>query len=763
MNREEARKKAEALVADMTLEEKAEQLKYGAPALKRLGIPAYNWWNEGLHGVARAGQATVFPQAIGMGATFDADLVKEMADVIATEGRAKYNAYSGKEDRDIYKGLTFWSPNVNIFRDPRWGRGHETYGEDPYLTSRLGVAFVEGLQGDGETLKAAACAKHFAVHSGPEAVRHEFDAEATPKDMEETYLPAFQALVQEAGVEAVMGAYNRTNGEPCCGSPKLQKILREDWGFEGHFVSDCWAIRDFHEHHMVTKNARESAALAINNGCDLNCGNTYLHILGAVQDGLVSEETITEAAVRLFTTRYLLGLFDGSEYDAIPYTEVESPAHLALAEKAAQESFVLLKNNGILPLDKTKLKTVGVIGPNANSRAALVGNYHGTASRYITILEGLQDYLGDDVRVLTSTGCELFRDRTENLAFPADRLSEAKIVADNSDVVVLCVGLDETLEGEEGDTGNSYASGDKIDLQLPQVQRDLMEAIKETGKPVVLCLMAGSDIDLSYASENFDAVIQLWYPGAQGGKAAAKVLFGEVSPSGKLPVTFYESLNELPEFTDYRMAGRTYRYMKGKAQYPFGYGLTYGDVCVTGAVIAGCEDAEKESTGKAVEDRNMGTGNAEIGYAGNEEGVTDNKKKSIKAAGQPEQTEAACESGSKSSDRGFDPQALTVLADICNAGTHATDEVLQVYVKNHDCADPDKHPELCAFARIHLDAGEKKQIRIPVGHRALTVVGEDGIRRDDGKSYTFYVGCSQPDARSEELTGKRAVEIAYRR
>lgn len=763
MNREEARKKAEALVGKMTLEEKAEQLKYGAPALKRLGIPAYNWWNEGLHGVARAGQATVFPQAIGMAATFDTDMVKEMADVVATEGRAKYNAYSGKNDRDIYKGLTFWSPNVNIFRDPRWGRGHETYGEDPYLTSRLGVAFVEGLQGDGETMKAAACAKHFAVHSGPEAVRHEFDAEATPKDMEETYLPAFQALVQEAGVEAVMGAYNRTNGEPCCGSPKLQKILREDWGFEGHFVSDCWAIRDFHEHHMVTKNIRESAALAINNGCDLNCGNTYLHILGAVQDGLVSEETITEAAIRLFTTRYLLGLFDGSEYDSIPYTEVESPAHLALAEKAAEESFVLLKNNGLLPLDKSKIKTIGVIGPNANSRAALVGNYHGTASRYVTVLEGLQDYLGEDVRVLTSIGCELFRDRTENLAFPADRLSEAKIVADNSDVVVLCVGLDETLEGEEGDTGNSYASGDKVDLQLPQVQRDLMEAVKETGKPVVLCLMAGSDIDLSYASENFDAVLQLWYPGAQGGKAAAKVLFGEVSPSGKLPVTFYESLDELPEFTDYHMAGRTYRYMKGKAQYPFGYGLTYGDVRVTGAEIAGCEDGEKESTGKAVEDRNVRTGNAEIGYAGNEEGVADNKKKSIKAAGQSEQTEAAFGCGSKSSDGGFDSQALTILADICNAGTHATDEVLQIYVKNHDCADPDKHPELCAFARVHLDAGEKKQIRIPVGHRALTVVGEDGIRRDDGKSYTFYVGCSQPDTRSEELTGKRAVEIAYRK
>lgn len=709
MNRKEARKKAEALVGKMTLEEKAEQLKYGASAVKRLGVPAYNWWNEGLHGVARAGQATVFPQAIGMGATFDTELVKEMADVVATEGRAKYNAYSGKNDRDIYKGLTFWSPNVNIFRDPRWGRGHETYGEDPYLTSRLGVAFVEGLQGDGETMKAAACAKHFAVHSGPEAVRHEFDAEATPKDMEETYLPAFQALVQEADVEAVMGAYNRTNGEPCCASPKLQKILRKDWGFEGHFVSDCWAIRDFHEHHMVTKNARESAALAINTGCDLNCGNTYLHILGAVQDGLVTEETITEAAIRLFTTRYLLGLFDGSEYDAIPYTEVESPAHLALAEKAAQESFVLLKNNGILPLDKTKLKTVGVIGPNANSRAALVGNYHGTASRYITILEGLQDYLGDDVRVLTSTGCELFRDRTENLAFPADRLSEAKIVADNSDVVVLCVGLDETLEGEEGDTGNSYASGDKTDLQLPQVQRDLVEAIKETGKPVILCLMAGSDIDLSYASEHFDAVLQLWYPGAQGGKAAAKVLFGEVSPSGKLPVTFYETLDELPEFTDYHMEGRTYRYMKGKAQYPFGYGLTYGDVQVTGA---GIEETEKTSD-------------------------TDGKE--------------------------FDPAALTVTAEVYNAGKYATDEVLQVYVKNHDSAEDGKHPELCAFVRIHLKPGEKKQVCIPVGHRALTIVGEDGVRRDDGHSYTFYVGCSQPDARSEELTGKKTVEIAYER
>ena len=588
MNREEARKKAEALVAQMTLEEKASQLKYDAPAIKRLGIPAYNWWNEGLHGVARAGQATVFPQAIGLGATFDTDLIGEIADTIATEARAKYNAVSKKGDRDIYKGLTLWSPNVNIFRDPRWGRGHETYGEDPYLTSRLGVAFVKGLQGNGKTMKAAACAKHFAVHSGPEAVRHEFNAVASKKDMTETYLPAFKALVEEAGVEAVMGAYNRTNGEVCCGSPSLQKILRGDWGFKGHFVSDCWAVRDFHEHHGVTVTAKESAAMAINNGCDLNCGNTYLHILKAYQAGLVTEETITKSAVRLFTTRYLLGMFDGSEYDTIPYTEVESKEHLALSEKASVESMVLLKNNGILPLKKESVKTIGIIGPNADSRAALAGNYHGTASRYRTIQEGIQDYVGGEIRVLTSVGCHLWQEKTENLAVAGDRLAEAAVVADESDVVILCVGLDETLEGEEGDTGNSYASGDKESLKLPQSQIDLMEAMAGSGKPVVLCLMAGSDIDMSYAAEKFDAVMVLWYPGSQGGKAAAKILFGENSPSGKLPVTFYESLEELPEFTDYSMKGRTYRYMEGKAQFPFGYGLTYSNVKVENAEVRQC-------------------------------------------------------------------------------------------------------------------------------------------------------------------------------
>lgn len=594
MRRDIAVKKAEELVAQMTLEEKAGQLTYGAPAIPRLGIPAYNWWNEALHGVARAGQATVFPQAIGLAAAFDEEMMETIADTIATEGRAKYNAYSAEGDRDIYKGLTFWSPNVNIFRDPRWGRGHETYGEDPYLSAKLGVAFVKGLQGDAEVMKAAACAKHYAVHSGPEAIRHEFDAVASPKDMEETYLPAFEALVKEAGVESVMGAYNRTNGEPCCGSETLiQKILREKWGFKGHFVSDCWAIKDFHEHHMVTVTAKESAAMAINAGCDLNCGNTYLHVLRACLDGLVTEETITQAAVRLFTTRYLLGLFDGSEYDQIPYEVVECKEHIELAEQTAEKSFVLLKNDGILPLKKETLKTIGVIGPNADSRAALVGNYHGTATEYITILEGIKRYVGDESRVLYSIGSELFKDRTENLAYPDDRIAEAKIVAKHSDVVILCVGLDETLEGEEGDTGNSYASGDKVSLKLPESQIRLMEAVKETGKPVVLCLMAGSDIDMGYASENFQAVVQLWYPGAQGGKAAARMLFGEASLFGKLPVTFYETLEELPDFTDYTMKGRTYRYMTEKAQYPFGYGLNYGKVAAVSAVAEQIEENVK--------------------------------------------------------------------------------------------------------------------------------------------------------------------------
>ena len=705
MERQEARHKAKELVNQMTLEERASQLRYDAPAIKRLGIPAYNWWNEALHGVARAGTATVFPQAIGMAAAFDEELIGEIAGCIATEGRAKYNEYSAHGDRDIYKGLTFWSPNVNIFRDPRWGRGHETYGEDPYLTSRLGVAFVKGLQGDGEVMKAAACAKHYAVHSGPEGIRHEFNVNPDPKDMEETYLAAFEALVKEAGVEAVMGAYHRVNGKPCSGSEELlQDILRDKWGFQGHVVSDCWAIRDFHENHMVTSTAPESAAMAINAGCDVNCGNTYLHILTAYNQGLVTEETITEAAVRLFTTRYMLGLFDSSEYDKIPYEVVECKEHMELSEKIARESIVLLKNNGILPLNERKIQTIGVIGPNANSRKALIGNYHGTSSEYVTLLEGIRACVGDQVRILYSDGCDLFKDRTENLAFAGDRLSEARIVAEHSDVVILCVGLDETLEGEEGDTGNSYASGDKEDLLLPKSQRKLMEAVADTGKPVVLCLMTGSAMDMGYADEHFDAVLQLWYPGARGGKSAADILFGKASPSGKLPVTFYESDAKLPEFTDYHMKGRTYRYLEGKAMYPFGYGLTYGDVEVTEAHIQGSVDWKD-------------------------------------ALEKPTET------------------AFTVTLKAGNGGAFDTDEVLQLYLQNTDSSYAVKNPALCGFKRVHIKASEMIECTIEVKKRALTVVNEKGERILDGNNFILYAGISQPDERSRELTGKGCIEI----
>ena len=580
MTREHAKQLAEELVGRMTVEEMAGQLRFDAPAIERLGIPAYNWWNEALHGLARGGTATSFPQAIGMAAMFDDELLQKIASAIADEARAKYNALSAEGDRDIYHGLTMWSPNVNIFRDPRWGRGHETYGEDPYLTSRLGAAFVRGLQGEGESLKTSACAKHFAAHSGPEALRHSFNALVSPKDMEETYLPAFRTLVCDAGVESVMGAYNRTNGEPCCASEALMQKLRGEWGFQGHFVSDCWAIRDFHENHKITASPVESVTKALKAGCDLNCGCTYQHIMHAYELGLVTEEDIRRCAVRLFTTRFLLGILggEGSEYDAIPYDVIECEEHLALAHRAALRSCVLLKNDGLLPLDPDAGETIGVIGPNANSRSALIGNYHGTASRYVTVLEGIQDLTAGRCRILYSQGCALSEDRVEPLAQADDRIAEAVAVAKNSDKVILVLGLDETLEGEEGDTGNSYYSGDKADLLLPAPQRALLSRVLALGKPTVVILMAGSAIDLSEAQEKADAVLLSWYPGASGGRAVAELLFGNESPSGKLPVTFYrnDALAHMPAFTDYSMRGRTYRYFRETPLYPFGYGLSYG-------------------------------------------------------------------------------------------------------------------------------------------------------------------------------------------
>ena len=699
MNRKEAEERAVHLVDQMTVEEMASQLRYDAPAIERLHIPAYNWWSEGLHGVARAGTATVFPQAIGLAATFDPVLIEKIGDTIATEARAKYNAASAHGDRDIYKGLTIWSPNVNIFRDPRWGRGHETYGEDPYLTSRLGESFVKGLQGDGSYLKTAACAKHFAVHSGPEKERHHFDAKTTRKDMWETYLPAFQACV-EAGVESVMGAYNRTNGEPCCANTYLmEEVLRGKWHFEGHYVSDCWAIKDFHENHKVTRNAEESAYLALEKGCDLNCGCTYREIMPAYKKGDLPLSLIRRAAIRLFTTRFLLGMFDKTEYDEIPYETIACKEHLALAKKAAEESIVLLKNDGILPLKKKKGMTIGVIGPNADSREALIGNYHGTPPRYITVLEGIQDYLGEDGRVLYAQGCHLYKDREEALAQPDDRISEAVSCAEHADVVVLCLGLDETLEGEEGDTGNSYASGDKLDLLLPPPQQRLLEAVAKTKKPFIVCLLAGSAMDLNFADQEAAAILQAFYPGAEGGREVARLLFGEYSPSGKLPVTIYRDLTEMPAFTDYTMRGRTYRYLTKKPLYPFGYGLTYRE-CVREEI-----QPEKEYT-----------------Y---EDAVKD---------------------------------GIEIKVHVENRGSYDTEEVLQGYVK---VQSPNEvlHPKLGVFARIHIKAGEGQWISLHISKTAFSTVTEDGERVYDGKKAQIFIGFGQPDERTAELLGVNSLSF----
>ncbi|MDF2540632.1 MAG: glycosyl hydrolase [Herbinix sp.] len=689
--------RAKKLAMEMTLEEKTTQLRYISPAIQRLGIPAYNWWNEALHGVARAGVATSFPQAIGLASIFDEAFMEKIADAISTEGRAKYNESIRKEDRDIYKGLTFWCPNINIFRDPRWGRGHETFGEDPFLTARLGVSYIRGIQGDKEYLKAAACAKHFAVHSGPEQGRHEFNSIVSKKDLYETYLPAFEAAVKEAKVEGVMGAYNRTNGEPCCGSNTLlREILRGQWGFDGYIVSDCGAIADFHEHHRVTSTAEESAAMALSAGCDLNCGNIYLYVWKAVQDGLITEEQVTSAVEHLLTTRFRLGMFDQTEFDTIPYEVVECKEHLALSEEAARKSMVLLKNNGILPLKKEELKTIGVIGPNANSRDALKANYFGTSSRYITALEGIQDEAGENIRVLYSEGSQLIRSTAEGGALPNDRLKEALSVAERSDVVILCMGLDASLEGEEGDASNEYCAGDRMSLSLPKAQLDLIEAIAGLHKPTILCNMVGSATDLRFAHEHFDAVLQVWYPGARGGKALADLLFGHCSPSGKLPVTFYHSVDDLPDFTDYAMKDRTYRYMTKEAFYPFGFGLTYSQVMCKEAKILGTIEPDQE---------------------------------------------------------------IELQVKVENIGDFDTEEVIEVYIKVEELAYAVPNYSLCGFKRVSLKKGEEKEVIIRIPYSSLEVVDENGERRVDSGKFTLYSGLCQPDSRSVSLYGQKPLEL----
>ena len=692
----ETKEYAKKLVSQMTLDEKMSQMLYDSPAIERLGIPEYNWWNEALHGVARAGEATMFPQAIGMAAAFDDKMLQEIGDIVSTEGRAKFNQFLKKQDRGIYKGLTYWAPNVNIFRDPRWGRGHETFGEDPYLSGKLGTAYIKGLQGDDpEHLKSAACAKHFAVHSGPEADRHYFDAQVNEQDLYDTYLYAFKECVKEGKVEAVMGAYNRVNGAPACGNKRLLKdILRDEWGFEGHVVSDCWAILDFHEHHKVTETVAESAAMAVNNGCDLNCGTAFLHMKEAYEQGLVTEETITEAVERLMEVRIRLGMMENypSPYDNVAYDCVECREHVEKSLEAARRSMVLLKNDGLLPLDKNKIKSIAVIGPNANSRDALVGNYVGTSSQYITALEGIQRYVGEDVRVYSAEGCHLWKDKVECLARVKDRFAEAVIAAEQADVVVMCLGLDAFLEGEEGDAGNEYASGDKKDLRLPGLQQELLEEVTAVGKPVVLVLLAGSAMDLSWAQNNVNAIVDAWYPGARGGKAIAEVLFGETSPNGKLPVTFYSSTDELPDFKDYSMENRTYRYYTGTPLYPFGYGLSYTDVEYKNASI--------------------------------------------------------------SKNEGMIGDTFTVEVEVENKGTYKVHEGVQLYVKDLEASTRVPNWQLRGVENVCLEAGETKKVALELSARDFALITEAGECVVEPGAFRIAIGGQQPDERSRELTGK---------
>lgn len=687
----------EDLISRLTAEEKVYQLTYDAASVPRLGIRSYNYWNEALHGVARAGVATVFPQAIGMAAMFNRPLLQKVASAIADEGRAKYNEFQRKDDCGIYKGLTFWSPNVNLFRDPRWGRGHETYGEDPYLTGTLGVAFIHGLQGDDPTyLKSAACAKHFAVHSGPEELRHSFNVDVSDKDLFETYLPAFEMCVKEGKVESVMGAYNAVNGQPCnCSTQLLTDILRKRWGFEGHVVSDCGAINDFHENHHYTANIQESAAMGVKRGCDLNCGGVYKHLLQSLEQGLIEESDLDVALRRVLRARFKLGMFDPAEdvpYSSIPFEIVAGRENRDLNRAVARRTMVLLKNNGILPLKKGV--KIALVGPNADHRPVLLANYNGTPSRSYTPLEGLRYYLGEDAPILYATGCRHVTE--ENPWEEGGRLSEAISVAERSDVVIVCVGLDAGLEGEQGDAHNAYGSGDKPYLELPAPQEKLLHAMVETGKPVITVLMAGSAMAINYAEEHSAAVVDAFYPGEQGGIALAQILFGEESPAARLPITFYKTTEELPPFEDYSMKGRTYRFMERDALYPFGYGLSY-------------------TTFDYAVDANRAT--ARVG------------------------------------------ETVVIPVTIRNTGHYDSYEVPQAYVAaTYPGLELPKY-QLKFYDSVFIPRGGTVTVPVELPARAFSVIHEDGSCQVHPGEFTVYIGGQQPDARSRELTGRDVLTV----
>ncbi len=607
-NNEPVEKRISDLLSRLTIEEKIALTGYRSPGVSRLGIPAYNWWNEALHGVARAGLATVFPQAIGMAATFNDSLLYEVADVISTEARAKYNLSTAMGRHLQYMGLTFWSPNINIFRDPRWGRGQETYGEDPFLTASMGAAFVKGLQGnDPRYLKTAAAAKHFAVHSGPEKGRHGFNAVVDEKDLRETYLYAFKKLV-DGGVESIMCAYNRLNDQPCCASNNLlQKILLKEWNFKGHIVTDCGALDDMVRFHKYYENNVQAAAAGLKAGVNLDCSDLYQkNLLEAYKQKLITERDIDSSLAILLRTQFKLGFYDNKE--SVPFSKlgaesVNSPYHIELARKAAQQSMVLLKNarlpgqdKGLLPLDAKKYGSIMVLGPNSGAMDPMVANYHGMSGNIVTFAEGITAAAGPHTAVQYDQGSD-FTDTTHFGGIWA---------AGESDITIAVIGLTPVYEGEGGDAFLAANGGDKLTLDLPAAHIALLKELRKKNKPVIVVVTAGSNIDISAIEPYADAIILAWYPGEQGGNALADVLFGKISPAGRLPITFYQSFNDLPDYASYAMKGRTYRYYDGKVQFPFGYGLSYTSFAYAWQQQPGIVKSSKDTLQFTVSIKNTG-------------------------------------------------------------------------------------------------------------------------------------------------------------
>lgn len=676
------------LIGRLTLDEKVQMMKHASPAIERLGIPAYNWWNETLHGVARTPEkVTSFPQAIAMAATFDAPALQRVGDICATEGRALYNEALRKTGSIAqYRGLTYWTPNINIFRDPRWGRGQETYGEDPYLTAIMGDAMVRGLEGDHPYyLKSVACAKHFAVHSGPESSRHIFDVRPSDYDLWDTYLPAFYHLVTKSHVHGVMCAYNRLDGQPCCGNdPLLVDILRNQWRFDGYVTTDCGAMNDFFTSHKTHANAEQAMSDALLAGTDLECGNLYKQLAEGVRRGLHSERDINTSLARLLRILFKIGMFDPAECD--PYSTIgrdvlECNAHTQHARKMAQESMVLLKNNGILPLKASKIKSIAIVGPNAHNPNMQLANYYGTPSEIVTPLSSLKQRFAGKIKIDYQAGTGLVKPLEE-----APSIRDVAKRAAGCDVIIFVGGLSADYEGEAGDAGaGGYAgfnSGDRSSIALPEVQQQLLCELKKTGKPLIVVNMSGSAIAMEWENRNADAILQAWYGGGTAGDAVMDVLFGDYNPAGRMPVTAYASADDLPPFDSYSMVGRTYRYFRGKPLYPFGYGLSY-----TTFAYSNIKCQPTATTGETVK----------------------------------------------------------VTATVTNTGKRDGDEVAQLYVTHHN--DGVSIVPLCSlkgFRRLHLKAGESRTVEFELTPHHLSLTTEQGCWIEKAGTVQIAVGGGQP-------------------